>query len=139
MVEFDTIDINGTINKFQYSFEKGDEILNPNDVTFKVYSIPKNELRWFSYRFQIIDNDIAKGEMMDINSNVEFSKKGIPEKIIEIASKILQKNIISSPISFSSGNYLVPPAKKAWERLVNINPNAFYSQEQDCFVFVLEC
>mgnify|MGYP006961678763 CR=1 FL=1 len=32
MVEFDTIDINGTINKFQYSFEKGDEILNPNDV-----------------------------------------------------------------------------------------------------------
>jgi len=137
MVEFNTIDINGTINKFQYSFEKGDE-LNPDKVIFKVYSIPYDELKWFSYRLKIIDDTFAKSELLDNNGNEEFKRKGIPEKIIEIASKTLQRNIISSPITFNPGNYLVPPARKAWERLVKHNSNVFYSKEQDCFVFALE-
>lgn len=137
MVEFETIDIDGVVNKFQYSFEKGDE-LNPDEVVFKVYSIPSNKLRWFSFRLKIIDDTFAKSELLDNNDNEEFKRKGIPEKIIEIASKTLQRNIISSPISYSPGNYLVPSAKKIWERLVNSSPNTFNSQEQDCFVFSLE-
>lgn len=134
---FETKDVNNKQCSFQYIVEYGDE-LHPNEITFKVYSIPVDELKWFTYKLKIIDDTFAKNELLDNNGNEAFKRKGIPEKIIEIASKTLQRNIISSPITFNPGNYLAPPARKVWERLVKYNSNAFYSKEQECFVFVLE-
>ena len=132
MEQFETIDIDSNTRQFQYIIEYGDE-LSPNKVYFKVFSIPKNPLRWFSYNFQIIDNNIAKGEMMTNNGNNEFSQKGIPEKIIEIASIILKRKIISSPTIYQAGNYLIGSSYKAWERLVSRNKNANLDKKNNCF------
>jgi hypothetical protein len=134
MEEFETIDIENNICRFQYIVEYGD-ITDPDKVCFKVYSIPENTWRWFSYTFRMIGHEVAKGEMMTYNGYLEFSKKGIPERIIEIASQVLKRKIISSPINpvLNSGDYLVIPSKKAWERLVDSNPNAFLNDEEGHF------
>ncbi len=129
----ETNDINNKKCLFQYIVEYGDE-LHPNEITFKVYSIPVDELKWFTYRLKIIDDTFAKSELLDNNGNEAFKRKGIPEKIIEIASKTLQRNISSSPITFNPGNYLVPSAKKAWERLLKQNTKVKFNKTYDCFI-----
>jgi len=132
MTEFETVDINGNTCQFQYLKEINDL---DNEVTFRVYSIPINEMKWFSYRVKVINENLVKSELLSINNNTEFSKKGIPEKIIEIASSELNSNIQSSPISFQNGNYLTEPSRKAWERLVARNENAVLDSENDCFIY----
>ena len=42
-------------------------------------------MKWYSHTFIFI-NQTLKSENMNNNGYAEFSKKGIPEKIIEIAS-----------------------------------------------------
>lgn len=120
MEELTTIDLDGNECRFQYMVEYGDE-LNPDEVTFKVFSIPEDTMRWFSYRLKIIDDQTAKGDMMTINSCLEFAKKGIPERIIEKAAEKLECNIISSPTVPQDGDYLVGPSYKAWLRLTEQN------------------
>lgn len=137
MKPFSTIDANNVERNFQYAFEYGDE-LRPDMVYFKVYSEPHDPYRYFSYNLKIVNEQTAKGEMMNTNSNSEFSKMGIPERIIEIASMELKKNIISSPITWKAGNYLVGPSKKAWERLVSKNPLAVLDNENDRFILKYE-
>lgn len=104
-------------------------------MLFKVFSIPLNEMRWFSYRVRIINDTLIKSEHLSINENSEFAKKGIPEKIIQIASSELNRDIQSSSITFKNGNYLTPPSKKAWERLVAQCENAFLDSKNDCFIY----
>lgn len=133
MIEMETIDLHNNNCHFQYFVELGDE-LRPDEITFKVYSIPKEELRWFSYKLKIIDNNIAKSEMMNNNSNFEFSKKGIPEKIIEIAADHLERSVISSPINPKMGDFLVPQAIKAWERLIKQNNKVRKDEENGCYI-----
>lgn len=130
---FETRDINNNFCKFQYSFEY-DKIIEPTEITFSVFSIPENFNRYFSYEFKIINHKLAKGYMMTNNNNEEFAKKGIPEKIIEIASLILKRDIISSPIKPKAGNYLVVPSYKAWLRLTIQSNNAYLDKNRDCFV-----
>lgn len=134
MEQFETLDCEKKTCRFQYLIEKGDD-LNPDKIHFKVFLNPENPYRWFTYSFQIVDNNTAKGEMMSNNGYVEFAKKGIPERIIEIASNVLKRNIISSPFTPQAGNYLVGPSYKAWERLVNMNENALKDVNNNCFVF----
>lgn len=132
MIQFDTIDICGNICQYQYSFE----FLEYSDnVLFKVFSIPMVEMKWFSYRVRILNNKLAKSEHLSTNCNLEFSKKGIPEKIIQIASFELKRDIQSSLINFQNGNYLTPPSRKAWERLVEQCENAYLDTENDCFYY----
>lgn len=54
MTIFETIDIDGNIRQYQYSFE---EIENSDDVLFKVFSSPLDEIRWFSYRLEILNKN----------------------------------------------------------------------------------
>lgn len=132
MTQFETIDIDQNLCQFQYSVEYGDE-LNPDKVYFRVFSIPENPIRWFSYTCKIINENVAKGEMLNSNLNIEFEKKGIPERIIEIASIFLKKTIISSPTIPQAGDYLVGSSRKAWERLVENNKNATLKEENNYF------
>jgi hypothetical protein len=132
MTEFSTIDIYGNPQTFQYvmDFNKLD-----NEVSFRVFSIPANEMRWFSYRLKLLSKAIAKSEHISNNNCPEFSKMGIPERIIEIASQELNMDILSSPINPQSGNFLIPASKKAWERLILKNKNAHFDADQGCFYF----
>lgn len=135
MKELNTKDIEGNECQFQYMVEYGDK-LNPDEVTFKVFSKPQDPMRWFSYRLKIIDKQTAKGEMMTINSCTEFSKKGIPERIIEKAAEQLEKNIISSPTIPQSGDYLVGPSYRAWVRLTEQNNLAHLDEENHRFILL---
>lgn len=130
MTEFSTIDIYGNTQRFQYLIEFSEL---DNEVTFRVFTIPANELRWFSYRLKLLSKLIAKSEHMSNNNSPEFAKMGIPERIIEIASLELNVDIKSSPINPQNGNFLIPASKKAWERLILINKNAHFDTEQGCF------
>lgn len=135
MTEFETVDIDKNACKFQYTFEEGDD-LNPNKIFFKVFSIPEESMRWYSYTLTIIDEDFAKNEMMTNNGYTEFSKKGIPEKMIEIASDILQKSIISSPTIpvAEGGDYLVESSYKVWERLMAVNDKVSLDEQNNHFI-----
>jgi hypothetical protein len=133
MEELITIDINRNECRFQYTFEFGDE-LSPDKVTFRVFSIPLDEMRWFSYDVKILDEQTAKGEMMTINQNIEFAKKGIPERIIEKAAMHLERNIISSPTIAQAGDYLVGPSYAAWQRLTEQNQGAILDEENHRFI-----
>lgn len=137
MEELVTIDIEGNECRFQYMVEYGD-VLNPNEVIFKVFSIPEDQMRWFSYRLIIIDNQTAKGEMMTSNSCVEFAKKGIPERIIEKAAERLERNIISSPTIPQVGDYLVGPSYSAWLRLTQQNDFANLDEENHRFILTYQ-
>ena len=133
MIEISTVDIDGHFSRFQYS-QKTVE-LSDDEVIFKVYSIPQDEIRWFSYKVKTLNETLAKSEHLSINGNIEFAKKGIPERIIQIASSELNRDIQSSPISYQEGNYLTPASKKAWERLVIQSNNATLDIENDCFIY----
>lgn len=123
MEEIETIAIGNVRCRFQYNIEYGDE-LNPNKVYFRVFSIPQNPMKWFTYTFILLDNNTAQGIMMTNNGYEEFAKKGIPERIIEIAATVLKRKIISSPTTPQDGNYLVGPSFKVWCRLVANNEKA---------------
>lgn len=132
MNKFRTIDINNNLCEFQYKVECDE--LNHELVHFRVFTIPEKQNRYFLYTFKIVDNYTAKGEMMTNNGLIEFSQKGIPEKIIEIASLMLKRNIISSPLNNpQAANYLIGPSRKAWERLVANNKNASFNASSDNF------
>jgi hypothetical protein len=132
MEQFETIDVDNNICQFQYSVEYSDKS-NPSEVYFRVFSIPENPLRWFSYILKIIDHKIAKSEIMTINDNLEFAKKGIPEKMIEIASLLLKRKIISSPIIPKAGDFLIGSSTITWESLVKNNKNASLNEKRKCF------
>jgi hypothetical protein len=132
MTEFSTIDIKGNPQTFQYLIDFNEL---DNEVTFRVFSIPANEMRWFSYRLKLLSKVIAKSEHMSNNNCLEFAKMGIPESIIEIASLDLNTDIQSSPINPQSGSFLIPASKKVWERLILKNKNAHFDAEQGCFYF----
>jgi hypothetical protein len=136
MEEFETIDIENNYCRFQYHIEFGDE-LEPDNVHFKVFLIPQNSTRWFLYTFKILDEYTAKGETMTNHGYSEFSKKGIPEKIIEIAAETLNRKIISSPVTPEAGNYLVETSLKVWERVVEKNKNATFNETEGYFEFNL--
>ncbi|GHN02083.1 hypothetical protein WSM22_35720 [Cytophagales bacterium WSM2-2] len=131
MQSFQTTDIGGNQCTFQY--EVVIDEFDSNEITFRVFSMKIDPMRWFSYRFKILNKTTAKGEMATCNDNSEFSRKGIPEKIIEIAAQHLNRSIISSPLNPVAGDYLVGPSVKMWERLVVQNGNACRTDEH--FIF----
>jgi hypothetical protein len=131
MLELETIDINNNICQFHYKIEYDND-----EVCFSVFSIPQDPMRWFSYTFRILNDNIAKGETMTNNGCQEFAKKGIPEKIIQIASTVLERKIISSSIIPEAGDFLVDPSYKVWERLVTNNKNAILNIDENRFELI---
>jgi hypothetical protein len=91
-------------------------------------------MRWFTHTF-IFLNQTLKSENMSNNGYSEFSKKGIPEKIIEIASSEFNSDVISSPITPQPGNFLVDTSFKVWQRLVLQNKNSHRDNFKDRFMF----
>lgn len=128
-----TIDIDGNECHFYYKIEE-DKKTSSDEITFLVYSIPENENRFFHYTFKKINENTAQGISMDANNCDEFRKKGIPERIIEKASSYLKCNIISSPLNPQSGNFMIDPSIKAWERLSEQNNNAFKDEQNNYFI-----
>jgi hypothetical protein len=114
--EFVTRDKNGDECKFYYITDGDDSV--DSEVTFFVYEAVESTNDFFESTFLVIDENTARSIEMTANDNPSFKQKGIPEAIIRIASKVLKKNIQSSPIgSFTTGIFRLPNATKAWERL----------------------
>jgi hypothetical protein len=76
--------------------------------------------------------------MMTTNLCEEFSKKGIPERIIKKAAEQLERNIISSPTIAQAGDYLVGPSYSAWQRLSEQNELANLDEENHRFILTYQ-
>ncbi len=136
MKKFVAIDHDVNENPFQYTIHE-DFLDGKRRVTFMVYSFPLNPDEFFEYTFKFIDERTLKGEFVGHNGYPEFTKKGLPEKIIEIASEEFKCNVESSPFQNpSDGNFLIEASQKAWERLVKSNPRARVDETRKVYVLM---
>ena len=122
MEQFETMGMDGEPHRFQYRTDS-DYCEGHKEVTFFVYTIPENSNRFFEYTFIFKDKNTIKGKSVSHHSIPDFSKKGLPEKIIQIASDLFDCEVYSSPFQNSnSDDYLIEASKKAWERLLKLDP-----------------
>lgn len=84
---------------------------------------------WFEARFRRLTEDLAQSVMLSHNYIPAYMRRGIPEQVILYAADVLNTKIISSPVvSERLGEYLVEPARKAWDRLVATGKAVFVSE-----------
>jgi hypothetical protein len=151
MIPFSTKNKKEEIRTFQYSIIETTEPLNiyynkntsPDEfgktktvIEFKVYTIPANN-KFYSHKFEIINNPPAISVNMDNNKNDEFKGQGIPERIIEIASCYLRRDIISSKKG-TPGAFMSNDSKKVWDRVVSKNPNASFDKVKGHYILKFE-
>jgi hypothetical protein len=136
MVGFEATDIGGNINRFQYTIET-DILDGKRTATFRVYEIPPNLDKFFEYTFKFLDERTLKGEFVGHNGHREFSAKGLPEKIIEMASAEFNCNVESSPFQNpSDGNFLIKASQQAWERLLKSNSRTRKDEARKVYVLM---
>lgn len=133
MTIFQTVGKDGMVYKFQYKIEP-DRTAEGTSYTFSVYLIPPDDNISYQHTFKRISPTILHSSEMTNNGNPQFSKKGIPEKIIEIAADIYNCDIISSPLIPDEDKFLTPNSQKVWERLVCSNPNAKKDEGKGYFI-----
>jgi hypothetical protein len=100
---------------------------------FLIYSRipPATNDDWFEARLRSLTNDTAQSVMFSHYYSPSYMRKGIPEQVILYAAEVLRSKIVSSRvISERPGEYLVEPARKAWERLV-AQGRAVYVRERN--------
>ncbi|WP_131726565.1 hypothetical protein [Flavobacterium sp. Leaf82] len=132
-------DRNGVANNFKYHLKESKENENKKWV-FMI--IPENNINiydWFEFAVTEIDNENGKVTIMSHKNNPEYVAKGIPEKMIEESSIVLNKSIHSSSniAEFKSfeTEWRSDSATKVWRRLQDQN-NADYSEASDTYTFV---
>lgn len=118
-----TVGIGGTTHKFQWQMNPDDRS-NPGEFTFFVYEMTRNELKFYSHTFKVLRDGTYQSDAMNNNGHSAFEKKGIPEKILEVASGIFKKDIRSSNIVMRPGDFMINASQKAWDRLVSANAKA---------------
>lgn len=103
------------------------------ELRFRIHSRnpPDTNNDCFEARFRRLTNDTAQSVMLSHNYSQAYRRKGIPEQVILYAAEVLRSKIFSSPvISKRPGEYLVEPARKAWQRLV-AQGRAVYVREKN--------
>lgn len=135
MTKIECITKDGSIETFQYESEK-QICLGRNDWIFRVHPIGGKVFDFFEFSVTQIDENIGKVTMMSHNSQPELIAKGIPERMIEEAYKILELEIISSTTSANhkilENEYITESAVKVWKRLVK-RGNAYFDSENKVY------
>jgi hypothetical protein len=135
MVIIDCLTREGLIRTFQYEKEHR-RLLDRDEWIFRVFPLDKNAADWFEFTVTQIDEKTGKVTMMNNNNQPALSAKGIPERMIEEANKVLGLEIISSTNSPEAkvldNEYITQDAVKVWQRLVK-RGKALYDAEHKVF------
>ena len=148
MEKIKCFDKDNTVKYFVYSVEKGEppeyedreEEKEYQKWSFKVM-MPNNtnDSQWFDFEVTEVDDNIGKVTVMNHNNYSNFKGKGIPDKMIEEASGLLEKTIISSSnnanFKLSETEFRSLDATKVWERLVT-QGKARYNEDEDIYEFL---
>ena len=133
-MEFNTeivcTDKNGVPNLFKYSMDESKEN-GKVQWTFSIMPFDLNANDWFEFAITLIDDKVGKVTVMT-NRNLDIYRgKGIPEKMIEEAAKVLGFKIISSTNKDDKKSLSTESrstaADKIWERLTQLGYRALTS------------
>jgi hypothetical protein len=113
-------DSHGNEHQFLYSIEESEENGHLKWI-FRVMSVDLQANDWYEFAVTKIDNSTGKVTVMNNRNMIQYRGKGITEKLIDEASKVLGLTIISST-NISEAKTLetewrTEPATKIWERL----------------------
>lgn len=128
---------NEVITVFKYSLEEF-ETFGYKKWIFRIVPEDLQFIDWFEFSVAEIGDDTGKVITMNNNNQKGYSAKGIPDKMIEEASKKLNLNIISSSNKkggkFFDNEWRTTDATKVWNRLVQ-NGLANYNYELDFYTY----
>jgi hypothetical protein len=137
MINIDCKGKDGTIVTFEYESEQKD-FLDGTEWVFRIYPLDKRMPDFFEFCITRIDEKTGKVTMMHHHNQSEYRAKGIPERMIEEAHKVLKLQIISSTNSKTHkvlvNEYITESAKKVWERLVD-RGKAFFDNQRKVYIY----
>ena len=118
--------------KFQF------ELVGPNEQNNQwFYRVQDPECEdFFEFKVEDFDENYVRIDTMTNHGKHEYKNKGIPEYLIPIVAKELNKKILSSvedarPIR---AEFRTPDAEKFWKRMVTKN-KAIYHEKKDRYEF----
>lgn len=125
------VDKSGKANEFKYTIEFSDED-DFQKISYRVISADINTDDWFAFSLVRINDSTGKIYAMNNNNVPELTRKGIPEKLIEITTIQFNSTIISSSNNPKSKQldteWRTVAANKVWDRLVADNKAKYDSQ-----------
>jgi hypothetical protein len=133
-------DSDGNENEFLYSLEESEENGHVKWI-FRVMPADMQATDWYEFAVTKIDDSTGKVTVMNNRNMIQYKGKGITEKLIEEASKVLDITIISSTnvsdAKSLSTEWRTEPATKIWERLKS-KGNASHDQQRDIYTYLKE-
>lgn len=131
----------GLETSFEYSMENATDEVGNEKWVFRVYEINVARTYWFEFSITRVDETTGKVTTMDNMRMPQFMARGIPDRMIEEASSVLELSIVSSSnhpdYKVFENEWRTPNATQVWERLANRNMAA-YDVSHDIFTFVIE-
>ena len=128
-------DKDGIENKFLYNLQKSDF---EEKWTFKIIPSEIEVDDWFEFSIQKTIDNKGKVIQMKHQNMQEYVAKGIPDKMIEESSKVLNLEIISSTNIESAKSFgtewRTGEATKVWKRLMALG-KAKHDSETDIYTF----
>jgi hypothetical protein len=133
-------DSEGNENQFLYSIEELEEDGHVKWI-FKVMPADLQATDWYEFAVTKIDDSTGKVTLMNNRNMIQYKGKGITEKLIDEASKLLNMTIISST-SVSGAKSLATEwrteaATKIWERL-KAKGAASHDKQSDIYTYLKE-
>ena len=140
LMNFDTEiickDKNEIENRFLYNLE--DKCDFEQKWIFRIIPAEIEVDNWFEFTITKTSNNKGKVTQMKHQNMPEYVAKGIPEKMIEESSAVLQLEIISSTNIESAKSFdtewRTPQATKVWERLVALG-KASHNSATDIYTY----
>lgn len=133
-------DSDGNENQFLYSIEESEE----NGHVKWIFSVMPADLQatdWYEFVVTKINDSTGKVTVMDNRNMIQYRGKGITEKLIDEASKVLDMTIISSTnVSVAKSlttEWRTKTATKIWERL-KAKGTASHDEQTDIYTNLRE-
>lgn len=131
----------GIETSFVYSKEDTTDEVGNEKWDFRVYEINVAQTYWFEFGITRVNGTTGKVTTMDNMGKPQFIAMGIPDRMIEEASNVLELTIVSSSnnseFKFFGNEWRSPKATNVWKRLAKIN-NATYDVRRDIYTFATE-
>ena len=126
---------NGTIERFEYKIEFN---RLENTWIFRVYSLETKTDEFFEFQVKKIDDRTVKVIVMSHHGDPAYVGKGIAERILEEAYRVLNLKIISSSTSSKheifDNEWMTEDAFNFWERMQK-KGKAYFDNKNKVFCY----